>query len=323
MRKFFNFLFLFLLIFSCSKENLYKNEDTKFVMGTYLRIVVYGDNKDDLKVKIDSSFILAQKLDKKFSVFDGSIALINKEGKGLIDHDFKLLINHSYEVYKITKGDFDITVFPLIKLWGFADNEPHLPDSTSIRDVLKKVDMKKVVIKGDSIFLNYTEIDLSSIAKGYIVDKVVEYLRNNGITTGLVDAGGDIRVWGSRRKKSFYKIGLKNPRGKGLIDTLRLKDISVATSGDYENYFLENGKRYCHLINANTGYPVDRFVSVTVFNEKAYIADMWATALFVSGEKAFEIVKRSNIRAIFVYKDAKSLKLVEYDRGKILREKRL
>ena len=302
-------LFLpYILLTNCG-DHYRKYEETRFMMGTYLKIVVYGEDEERLKKDVDEAFELAKRLDRKFSVFDGEISVINRNGGGKIDGDIKYLLKVSKEINRITQGHFDITVYPLLKLWGFTDENYRVPSEKEIERAIKNVDMKRLRIKDDLLSLNGAEIDLSSLSKGYIVDRVVEFLKERSIRTGLVDGGGDIRVWGRRKNKRFYRIGIKHPRESGIIEVIELNNESVATSGDYENYFIKEGIRYHHLIDARTGYPVRNFMSVTVVDTSACAADAWSTALFVSGNEGIEIAERYGIKSIFIYSEDGEIKI--------------
>ena len=138
------------------------------------------------------------------------------------------------------------------------------------------------------------ELNLGSLAKGFIIDKAVEYLMDHEIESGFVNAGGDILIFG---QKTPLKIGIQHPRSgrSELIGTILLKNNAVVTSGDYERFFIEDGIRYHHILNPKTGYPADKIVSVTVISEKAVLADAYSTALFLlRPDQAIELANTLN-----------------------------
>lgn len=268
-----------------------------------MRIKIYKMKKEKAKGMIDKAFREMARIDSITSTFnkESEVFRLDREGKGVISSDLKRIIERALYISEITQGAFDITVYPLEDLWGFYSGNYRVPSDSEIKETLKRVGYKNVILKGDSLWLlNHAKIDLAGIAKGYAVDRAIEVLKKEGVSIGLVDAGGDIRVFGN--KKGGFKIGLKHPRREGIFKVFTIKGGAIATSGDYEKFFIRDDKRYCHIIDPTTGYPVNRCASVTIISEDAMGADGLATALFVLGpEKGMKIAKALDKKIFFIY----------------------
>ena len=221
------------------------------------------------------------------------------------------LIETADSVSMQSGGAFDITVFPLIKLWGFYEDTQHVPGEEELKRVLEQVDYHNLSVKNGTLYKQHAPvmIDLGGIAKGYAVKEAVRVLKADGISSALIDAGGDIYALGMINGKP-WKVGIRNPRGEGVIGVLEISDLSVVTSGDYERFFEQDGVRYHHLLDPKTGYPARGLTSVTVVSADPALADAWSTALFVSGkEKGIELAERiPQIEALFVTSEGDILK---------------
>ena len=195
-----------------------------------------------------------------------------------------------------TDGAFDITVGPLLKLWGFTMKEGRIPDEEEIAEILPSVGYGKIALGEEGITIGLKAegmaVDLGGVAKGYIVDRAVEVLKREGIASARVDAGGDLYLLGSPPMKRFWRIGIQHPRREDILAILKVKDGAVVTSGDYRNFFTIGGKRYCHIIDPRSGYPPEGVLSVTVLAERTADADALATAIFVLGaERGIELAE--------------------------------
>jgi len=210
---------------------------------------------------------------------------------------FRVLTNLGIEIGNLTQGTFDISIRPLMEVWEDFETE-EIPVEKSIRDALKLVNYADIKINNEKLELKPgMKLDLSGIAKGYAVDRAIEVLEAFGVTAALVNAGGDIRVMGDR----VWKIGIKNPRGAGIVRTLSLKNESVATSGNYEKYFIKNGVRYHHILDPKAGYPARECVSVTVLTEKCSFADALATGVFILGsEKGRDLLENLGVKGVII-----------------------
>jgi thiamine biosynthesis lipoprotein len=217
------------------------------------------------------------------------------------------LINKAKEFAAKSNGKFNPAIGRLIRLWGFAsDDPPHGPPPTpeEIHAILdKKPSMDDVAIDGIEMYStnDAVRLDLGGFAKGYGVDVAIEHLREMGITNAVVNAGGDLRAIG-RHGNRPWRVGIRNPRGPGILASVDVQgDESVFTSGDYERYFEYEGIRYYHILDPRTGYPARGARSVTVFDDNAAEADAAATAIFVAGpEEWYEVAKSMGIKAVML-----------------------
>ncbi|MCK9572461.1 MAG: FAD:protein FMN transferase, partial [Candidatus Omnitrophica bacterium] len=191
---------------------------------------------------------------------------------------------------------FDITVGPLVDLWGFTKLDFSVPAGSKIKQTLKLVGADKIILNQNNNVIEFKlsgmKIDLGGIAKGYALDRCVEELKKNNVKSCLINAGGQVYALGKRSGR-YWKVAIRSPLKKRAVDILELTDQSVSTSGNYEQFFFKGGKRYCHIIDPRTGYPVDKKIaSVTIISDSATTADILSTAVFVLGEQdAEEILK--------------------------------
>ena len=213
----------------------------------------------------------------------------------------KSLFSKAFEIYKKSNGDFDITVGPLSKAWGFFDQNYRMPSKEEIRSLLTLVGMDKIKLEKTHLALKpKMMLDWGAIAKGYGLDLVVKKLKKIGVKRGFVNAGGDLFCWGKNPDNSSWKIGVKHPRHHGFLAILSITNLAAATTGDYQRYFELNGYRYHHVLNPHTGYPAQGKQSVTVLGPEASICDALSTALFVSKDPEILINKYPDYGAIIV-----------------------
>lgn len=255
---------------------------------------------------IEKAFAEIKRISEKYSFEkkNSYLSALNR-GESSLDAETEFLLRFASKLYRESSGAFDPTVGRLKLLWGFNE-KPSLPSGEEIRRALKWVGMDKLRIENKKITSKGVLLDFSAFAKGYAVDRACEILERGGVTSALIDAGGDIRVLNSKADGSPWEIGIKNPVGDGIIKVIELKNSAVATSGDYENYFVKDGKRYHHLLNPKTGYPARGLHSVSVIAPTAMQADAYATAVFVLGWKeGLELARKLGVRAIAVDKKGK------------------
>jgi thiamine biosynthesis lipoprotein len=233
---------------------------------------------------------------------------------------FIKLLTSSVLISNETGGAYDITVGPLVNLWGFGPKftDDNIPSQASIDVTLQKVGSNKLVIDGEQNKLKKlradTYLDFSSIAKGYGVDKLSELISSKGYTNFMVEVGGEIRVQGLNSDKEKWRIAVEKPdtTKRVIHKILGITDTALATSGDYRNYFDKNGRRYSHTINPITGWPVEHnLVSVTVLADTSMKADAWATALMVLGaEKGYDSAIKNGLSVLFIVKNDNTLEEV-------------
>lgn len=194
-------------------------------------------------------------------------------------------------------GAFDVTVGPLVDLWQF-DTGGKVPEPGDLAAALTSVGFEKLELRNETSQVRFLaqgmRIDLGAIGKGYAVDRAAAILVEGGIEHAIIDAGGDLRLIGHRPGKDFWRIGIRHPRQPGrLLLSLDLVDRAVVTSGDYERFFMESGKRYHHLLDPESGWPAAGCQSVTVIAAEAAVADAYATAAFILGpDRGMELLRR-------------------------------
>ena len=301
---------------SCSNENFEPRADNRFLMGTVCIITLYNGEAQEI---FDGAFSVIEKEDLLMSLQKGNSELskINNSA-GLesvaVSEDTYNVVSSALYYSELTHGAFDPTVAPLVELWDIgSDFEGVLPDPDSIERIKKLTDYSKLEMLSDNrIYLESREmkIDLGAIAKGYIADKVKDYLLSRNVERGIINLGGNIVVLGSKPENKPWKIGIQNPfesRGNH-IGIVEVKDKTIVTSGIYERFFMADGKRYHHILDPKTGYPVDNdLASVTIISDTSIDADALSTSLFVLGvETGLELIETiKNAEAVYITKDKK------------------
>lgn len=220
------------------------------------------------------------------------------------------VVELALQISELTDGAFDISVGPLVELWGFgaAKRAEQIPNNTQIEEQLAKVGYQKLQLRRQPAALKkqhpQLRIDLSAIAKGYAVDVLAELLNQQGIDNYLVEIGGELQISGQRTDKTPWRIAIEKPlEGTREVATIfALTDTALATSGNYRNYFVENGQRYVHTLNPVSGQPIrHKLASVTVLDPNCARADALATALMVMGEERGRLlVEKKGIAAYFL-----------------------
>lgn len=214
------------------------------------------------------------------------------------------LFRKAASLHQASNGDFDITVAPLTKLWGFFDGNHRVPELELIQNTLKNIGMEKILDK--KTFLDLPEgmsMDWGGIAKGYGIDLAAQRLKENGITKGFINAGGDLYCWGNNPSNSSWNIGIKHPRMEGFVGVLEIQDLGAATAGDYQRFFIRDGVRYHHIFNPKTGYPAQGKQSVTVVGPESLLCDALSTALFVTRYPEALLLKYPEYGAVIVDSD--------------------
>ncbi len=238
-----------------------------------------------------------------------------------VDHDTAVMLSVALDCCTASNGIFDITIAPVSSLWDFHEEDPHIPSSEDLQKNLTKVDYKKVSVDltEDTVSVGVdTTLDAGATAKGYIADRIGDYLLSCDITGAIINIGGDIRVIGTKNDKKHFRIGINDPFHEDYVLTaLELSDISVATSGIYERCFTVNGRDYHHIIDVKTGYPADTDIeSVTVITKSAAEADSLCTVSILYGsEKAIRYIESiPDTEAVILLTDGTVIKTSGADR---------
>jgi len=313
--RFTNFVFIFILLFpSCKKTSSFDNF-TGFAQGTTYSMVFENNGRfNPQKLKSDVEKILYD-FDMSLSLYiDSSIlSKVNRNENVFPDKYFIEAFNKSVEIAEMTDGAFDITIGPLVKAWGFGPDS-HKNFSESKRDsLLKLVGMDKVKIENEIVVKTDSGInlDFNAIAQGYSVDIISGYFNSMQIKSYLIEIGGEVRVRGDKNGV-LWRIGIDRPSddnnlpGSELQAIISLKDRSLATSGNYRKFYIEDGIKYSHTIDPRTGYPAkNQLLSATVIADDCATADGVATACMVYGmKKSIEFFEfHPEFDAFLVYSD--------------------
>ncbi len=289
-------------------------------MGTYYAVKFWQPQRQVSQTEIDEIHqqieAVLQQVNQQMSTYipDSELSLFNKaEADSWIQLSQPLvqLFEVGKQVSQQCDGAFDMTVGPLVNLWGFGpDLKPEkVPTSQDLQMAFAKLGSQHLEVSaGKARKLKPLYIDLSAFAKGYGVDKVAEIIASHGFDNYLVDIGGEIKVAGHKPNKFGWRIAVASPDAmltNKVYRALDLSNMSMATSGDYRNYFEANGIRYSHTIDPKTGYPIKhKLASVTVLDELSMMSDALATCLMVKGEvEGFAWAERNNIAAYFIYRE--------------------
>ncbi len=308
--------FLTSFLVSCGKKTDISKplSKTELVIGTVCTISIY-DNQD-MKI-LDKCFDRLKELEDILSInkTDTELQKVNQAaGKTPIkvsDETLDVVIK-GLEYSKLSNGALDITVGPLVKLWGIGTDSARVPSQSEIDEKKSLIDYSLLELDktNKTIFLKKEGmiIDLGSIAKGYAADEIAELLTENKISSAVIDLGGNIFAMGSKIDGSDWKIGVQNPDAarNDSIGFLKVSNKSVVTSGIYERYFEANGKHYHHILNPETGFPYENEVlGVSIITDKSVDGDSLSTTLFALGvDKGLELINSMDgVDAIFITKN--------------------
>ena len=299
-------------MFRQNSEDLEKVSFNGETMGTYYNIIYLHPDGTNFKSAVDSLLLIwNQSLstyipDSEISRFNRNEAFVFKS-----PYFYPVLLK-SKQVYETTKGAFDPTVMPLVNAWGFGPEENEIPDSTQINELIKLVGYDKITFNEREVRKSVPgmSLDFSAIAKGYGVDVVGEMLENKGIENYLVDIGGEIVCKGINDRGTPWTTGIEDPSveifDRKIKAVIEVTDKGIATSGNYRNFYVKNGKKYAHTISPFTGYPVEHsMLSATVVAGDCMTADAYATAFMVLGiEEAIPIINNHpEMDAYFIFSD--------------------
>jgi len=306
-------------------------------MGTYYAITYQHPTATNYQTQIDS---ILKAFNQSLSIYiaDATISEFNTTAPNtpiVIDEHFAHIFAVAKQVYKLSDGAFNPTVMPLVNAYGFGSNKKTAINSTLLDSLVQLVNF-------DAIQLNTTtqkpqisktvpnvQLDFGAIAKGYAVDLLLQFLQQQGVKNALVDIGGELRAMGVNDTQQLWQVGIDKPleqaRVRQLQEIVALDNKAIATSGNYRNFYTENGVKYAHTINPKTGRPaLSRLLSVSVFAPTCVTADAYATAFMVMGyPKAKQFVenhKSLQLSAYFIYADETGALQTDKTAGVLLAE---
>ena len=298
-----------ILLPSCRQGRPEVRKQTRLMMDTYVTISAFAPGlKAD--AALDSAFVRLEQISHKFNHLDSAspIYAFNERDVPITDTEIIHVLNAAQRISVLSGGAFDITVEPLVRLWGFYDSCPALPEQRQIDSCLKFVGYQNLAIDSGRVTKRNpaTRIDLGGIAKGYGLAEAARVLRQAGVDSALIDLGGDVYAIG-RKGDQQWKVGIRNPRGNGVVGVVALTNLAAVTSGDYERYFWgpprdtvpdsparlghvpADSVRYCHILNPHTGWPARGFCSTTVLMRDPLLAQGFSKVLFILGPEALNL----------------------------------
>lgn len=286
---------LVILVFTgCTQKNQPFSSEA-FVMSTYVTQQVYGANKEKAAENVNELLV---KFEEQLSLFKeaSDIGKINKNA----GHSPVQVNDYTFDIIKTAKRyselsqkRFDITIAPITLLWGIDTENARVPEQAEISKALELVSYENIKLdeqeKSVLLLKEGMALDLGGIAKGYIIDEIKSEYEKQGITSALVSIGGNVFAYGTKPDGTSFKLGIRDPNGQtsnALMGTLTVKDKTVATTGAYERNFEKNGKLYHHILDINTGYPVESdLAGVTVISADGGLADYLSTTLYIAGKE--------------------------------------
>ena len=258
-----------------------------FAMNTNIRLEAYGNGAADALALAQARI---EELEGLWSVTDevSEIYALNHSGGQpvSVSDDTAAVVSFALEMAEETAGALEPTIYPVLTAWGFTTDEHRVPSQEEIDGLLASVDYRRVSVNGNTIQMEPgMMLDLGAVGKGYASDEVEELLRAEGVTSALLDLGGNIVMIGSRPDGSDWRLGLQSPFENDTVGVLTASDCAVVTSGNYENFFTaDNGTIYGHIIDPAAGCPVNNdLASVTIVAKDGKLCDALSTSLFVMG----------------------------------------
>lgn len=262
-----------------------------FAMDTYMTLTAYGENAQEA---VEAGIAEIQRLDDLLSTGKDTseVAQINANGGGVLSEDTDYLVKRALDIYQSTNGAFDISIYPVMQLWGFTTGNFAVPSESDLAAKLALVDAGKIILSEEngqtSISLpEGMEIDLGGIAKGYTSGRVMDVMKSYGIKSAVINLGGNAHVLGNKTDGSQWKVGIQDPEDEnGYLGGVNVTDKAIITSGGYERYFVDKdtGVKYHHIIDPKTGYSANNgLISVTIVSADSTLADGLSTSLFVLG----------------------------------------
>ena len=274
----------------------YRYESSVDAMGTTYTVAAYHPQKDQLQAAVEASLEEAQRLDRMLSNYraDSEWSQVNRfaaQREVQVSQELFNLLAACVDYSSRSQGSFDISVGPLMRVWGFYKGTGRLPHKAEVRTVLSKVGYKNIVLDRDRRTVRFlkegVELDPGGIGKGYAVDKMVEILKQEGINSALITAGGSsIYAIGAPPGKPGWDVVIRHPRDRNIaVATLALKDQSMSTSGNYEKFFRVGRRIYSHIMDPRTGFPAQGMYSVSVVTPRCIDSEAWAKPYYILGRR--------------------------------------
>jgi FAD:protein FMN transferase len=295
------------------KEELVRAEGSVDAMGSTYSVVVYGPDRERLQAIVAEALEEARRLDQLLSNYQpqsewSQVNRLAADQPVVVSTELFRLLTACVEYSRESEGAFDITVGPLMKVWGFYKGTGHLPHRAEVRGALSKVGYRNILLDGKTSSVRFArsgvELDPGGIGKGYAVDRMVDVLKANGIQSALISAAGSsIYALGTPPGEAGWKLNIKDPKSPSKsVASVSLKDESMSTSGNYEKFFYAEGKLYSHIMDPRTGYPSQGMLQTSVITPKTIDGEAWAKPYYIMGREWASRHKKKDFR-IFICED--------------------
>lgn len=289
--------------------------DSRFLLNTIVQLTLY-DSKDtnilegafDVCARYED--VYSRTLDTSELYKLNNRTLPEKDGKYTVSDDLAELVGKALYYSKLSNGAFDLSIAPVSSLWDFTATTPVLPNDSKIKENLKHIDYNKVHVEGNQIWFDddKTTLDLGAIAKGYIADRIKDYLLEQNVNSAMINLGGNVLCVGAKPDGTAFNVGVQKPFAdrNETCAIMELKDMSVVSSGIYERYIEIDGKSYHHILDPKTGYPCkNNLVAVTIISKESVVGDGLSTSVFALGlKKGLELIDSlDDVYAVFITDD--------------------
>lgn len=257
-------------------------------MDTVMSVTVYGQGGQEAAEAAGDEI---KALEKLFSVTDEGSELYAANHSGgrsvTVSADTAALLEQALELCGETEGALDVTIYPVVKAWGFTTGTHQVPDDRTLAGLVRRVDFTALTLDGNTLTVpEGMELDLGAVAKGFAADRAAEVLRSRGVECAKLELGGNVHLVGQKPGGSLWRIAVRDPSAEGYVGVLETDGGAVVTSGGYERYFEQDGTTYWHILDPATGRPAHSgLVSVTIAARSGVLADALSTALFVMGKE--------------------------------------
>ncbi|MCD3233498.1 FAD:protein FMN transferase [Clostridium botulinum] len=299
----------------CGKKEVKQYTKTFIALGTAINFNIFSHNEKEAQLALEEGVKKVKEIENKMSVNikQSEISTLNTNGQSKVSDETFYVIKNGLKYSKIAKGKFDITVEPLVRIWGIGTDHARIPNNNEISNAKKLINYNNVSLdeKNNKVTLGRSQqMDLGAIAKGYAADEAKKVFLKHNIKSGTINLGGNVMTIGNKVDGSEWKIGMQNPFGTrdDCMGIVYGKNLSVVTSGNYERYFEKDGVRYHHILDIDTGYPSkSEVISATIISENGIDGDALSTTVYILGvEKGLELIEElKGIDAILITKDRK------------------
>lgn len=301
---------------ACNQQQPTLRRSTRLLFDTYVTITAFAPRRQADRA-IALAFARLDSTNRRFNHLDSTSPLFrfNQQDEPLHDSEIVAVVRGALGVSELSGGVFDITVEPLVRLWGFYSGHPAVPDRAAIDSCRRLVGYGALALRGDTMVKLRPDvtIDLGGVAKGYALATAAQVLRGAGVDSAIIDIGGDVFAIG-RKGDRHWRVGIRSPRADTLIATLAVTNQAVVTSGDYERFcFGPDSTRYCHIIDPRTGWPAQGSASSTVVMADPTLAQCWSKVLFILGPKALPLLQQQGIPAMLVTATESILTTPDFD----------